>query len=187
MTFFSVDIEADGPAPGLYSMLSIGLVAVRPDLDDRFYCELKPISDDFVPSALEVSGLDRRRLAEEGAEPAQAMARLRRFLADASRGRPVFISDNPGFDFAFVNYYLHAFGPDRSAGGDEAEADPNPFGHSSRRIGDLWAGLVGDASRSSDWKELRRTGHTHNALDDAVGNAEALLAFQPRGLNIDFL
>ncbi len=178
MTFYSVDIEADGPAPGPYSMLSAGLVAVRTGLADRFYTELKPISGNYVPDALAVSGLDREQLVETGEDPEAAMTRLRDFVRETTVGRPTFISDNPGFDFSFVNYYLHVF----NAGGDD---EANPFGHSSRRIGDLWAGLSGDASKSSDWKSMRETSHTHNALDDAVGNAEALLAISSRGLVID--
>lgn len=175
MTWYSVDIEADGPTPGLYSMLSIGVVAVRPELADRFYCELRPISDRWSPEAIEICGLDREQLAEHGQEPAAAMADLRRFLDDTTEGPPVFVSDNPGFDFGFVNYYFHAF--------DQAG---NPFGFSSRRIGDLWAGMTGSASTSSDWKSFVVTEHTHNALDDAVGNAEALLEIQRRGLTVDF-
>ncbi len=178
MTFFSVDIEADGPAPGPYSMLSAGFVAVRAGLTDRFYCELKPISPNSVPDALAVSGLDRDGLVGDGEDPDAAMTRLRDFVRETTVGRPTFISDNPGFDFSFVNYYLHVF----NAAGVE---DPNPFGHSSRRIGDLWAGLAGDASKGSDWKSMRQTSHTHNALDDAVGNAEALLEIAAQGLVID--
>lgn len=177
MTYYSVDIEADGPVPGPYSMLSIGVVAVRPGLGERFYRELKPISDRWVPEALEVCGLDRDRLGADGATPTEAMADLRRFLAESSQGRPIFVSDNPGFDFAFVNHYFHVFV-------EPGEEPANPFGHSSRRIGDLWAGMTGDASASSAWKSLRATEHTHNALDDAVGNAEALLRFKERGLRI---
>lgn len=174
MTFYSVDIEADGPAPGLFSMLSIGVVAVRPGLGDRLYRELRPISDQWRPEALEICQLDRTRLLNEGTDPAAAMAELRNFVTRTSVGDPVFISDNPGFDFGFVNYYFHAFDP---AG--------NPFGYSSRRIGDLWAGITGDAAAASAWKPFAETAHTHNALDDAVGNAEALLEIQRRGLEID--
>lgn len=173
MTLYSVDIEADGPAPGLYSMLSIGVVAVRSGLEDRFYRELRPISDRWVAEALAICGLDRDLLSREGADPAAAMADLRDFLANTSTGQPVFISDNPGFDFGFVNYYCHAFDP-----------RGNPFGFSARRIGDLWAGLSRDASKGSEWKAFAETEHTHNALDDAVGNAEALLEIQRRGLTI---
>ena len=34
------------------------------------------------------------------------------------------------------------------------------------------------------WKWMRKTTHTHNPVDDAKGNAEALLEMQKRGLNI---
>jgi hypothetical protein len=34
------------------------------------------------------------------------------------------------------------------------------------------------------WKHLRRTTHTHHPVDDAKGNAEALLAMKEMGLKI---
>jgi hypothetical protein len=50
-------------------------------------------------------------------------------------GRPVFVSDNPAFDFQWINHgFWHAL-------------RGNPFGHSGRRIGDYYAGLVGDFRR----------------------------------------
>src|SRR5438046_2038913 len=53
--YVAVDIEADGPLPGLYSMLSLGMAAVGfPEL--RFYTEMRPISDQFQPEAVAVSG-----------------------------------------------------------------------------------------------------------------------------------
>ncbi len=72
--YISVDIEADGPIPGEYSMLSLGAYAVNGPLASTigdsdgqlgrtFYVELQPISSGFVPEALTVSGLDRERLA----------------------------------------------------------------------------------------------------------------------------
>jgi hypothetical protein len=77
--YISADIESDGPIPGEFSMLSFGL-AVAGSFDgasfspepDRatFYRELQPISERFDPDALRVSGLDRNRLATEGAPPA---------------------------------------------------------------------------------------------------------------------
>lgn len=179
MSYYSVDVEADGPTPGPYSMLSVGIVVVRDGLQDRFYQELRPISDRAVPEALEVSGLDREWLLVEGTDPSKAMRSLREFVDATSVGPAIFISDNPGFDFSFVNHYLHVFN-------QEAATTANPFGHSSRRIGDLWAGMQRDAGMASEWKRLRVTDHTHNALDDAVGNAEALLQFRSEGLAIDF-
>ena len=64
----------------------------------------------------------------------------------------------------------------------------NPFGFSARRIGDLYCGLVKHAGKNSEWKhKYRKTKHTHNPVDDAMGNAEALLAFRDElGLKIKF-
>ena len=45
MTYIRVDIEADGPIHGDYSMVSFGAVIVEPELNKTFYSELKPISD----------------------------------------------------------------------------------------------------------------------------------------------
>src|SRR5436190_2161731 len=103
--YISVDIEADGPIPGEYSMLSLGAYAVDGPLEPSagegseppagtFYVELQPISSRFVPEALAVAGLDRERLAREGAPPVQAMADFSAWVgALAGRGRqPVFVS-----------------------------------------------------------------------------------------------
>lgn len=88
--YISVDIEADGPIPGPYSMISFGAaVAGRQDgashtaadpEQNTFYRELRPISEASVPEALAVSGLDRDRLLREGVEPAVAMAEFRAWV-----------------------------------------------------------------------------------------------------------
>jgi len=180
LSLYAVDIEADGPAPGLYSMLSIGIVAVRPGLDQTFYAELAPVSDRWIPEAMEVNDLDRERLKVEGLNGYQAMAQLRSFVADTSNGKAVFVSDNPGFDYGFVNYYCWAFPPPAPA------SEANPFGHSARRIGDIWSGLQGDMFNSGGWRDPCRTAHTHNALDDAKGFAEALLELPANGWKASF-
>jgi hypothetical protein len=51
----------------------------------------------------------------------------------------------------------------------------NPFGHSGRRIGDFYAGPVGDFHNTQKWKRLRRTKPDHHPVNDALGNAEALI------------
>ena len=52
MSWIMVDIEADGPIPGDYSMVSFGAVVVEPGLERTFYGELRPISEKFVPEVL---------------------------------------------------------------------------------------------------------------------------------------
>ena len=164
MSLFVVDVEADGPCPGLYSMVSFAVVRVQPEpLDCVFYGETAPISERFIQGALDSCRTTREQhLGFE--RPESVMPRLVHWLQEHSQGRPVMVSDNPAFDFQFICYYLHAFAGD------------NPFGHSARRIGDLYAGLVRDFRASSRWKSLRKTKHTHHPVDDAKGNVEALLA-----------
>ena len=41
-----------------------------------------------------------------------------------------------------------------------------------------------DAHKATEWKKYRVTLHTHNPVDDARGNAEALRRFKELGLKI---
>jgi len=160
MSYVMVDVEADGPAPGLYSMVSLGAVRVTPALDQTFYGQLRPISERWVPEALAISGISRAT-HEAFDDPRAVMIRFADWLAAHGGRRPIFISDNNGFDWSFVNYYFHCF------------LGKNPFGHSSQNLGSLYKGVVKDTF--ANFKHLRVTKHTHHPVDDARGNAEALL------------
>ena len=59
LEIFTDHIEADGPIPGDYSMICFGAIVVEPSLDRTFYGRLKPISDQWIPEALQVSGFTR--------------------------------------------------------------------------------------------------------------------------------
>ena len=61
MSYVMVDIEADGPIPGDYSMICFGAVIVEPSLSRTFYGQLRPISEQWQPEALAVSGFTRER------------------------------------------------------------------------------------------------------------------------------
>jgi len=54
--YISVDVEASGPIPGEYSLLSIGACLVGQP-DQSFYVELKPLNDNFFEKAMDVTGL----------------------------------------------------------------------------------------------------------------------------------
>ena len=170
MPYFMVDVEADGPIPGDYSMISFAAVVVEPSLDRTFYGRLKPISERYIPEALAVSGHSREEtLTFE--DPAVVMVQFRNWVAEHAKGRALFVSDNNGFDWQFVNWYLHHF------------VGANPFGHSSTNLGSLYKGIERDMF--VNFKHLRRTKHTHHPVDDAKGNAEALLALKEKyGLKI---
>lgn len=165
MAKFIVDVEADGPAPGLFSMVSFGVVELtRAGPGQSFYGQVAPITDKFVPEALAVSGHTRQE-HESFEKPEIVMPRFVKWLQSVNgKGRAQFISDNPAFDWQFANYYLWAF------------VGSNPFGHSARRIGDFYAGMQRDFDGKQDWRRLRKTAHTHHPVDDAKGNAEALAA-----------
>ena len=171
MSYVIVDVESDGPIPAEFSMVCFGAVVFDDQLDKTFYGQTHPISDRFVPEALAVSGFTRdQHVAFD--DPKAVMEKYGNWLAEHTKGRPVFVSDNVAFDWQFINYYFHRF-----LGG-------NPFGFSGRRIGDLYAGMVKDASKATEWKKYRITAHTHNPVDDAKGNAEALKKFRELGLKI---
>lgn len=85
---------------------------------------------------------------------------FRDWLAEQGE-RPIFISDNPAYDWQWINFYFHKY------------FGANPFGFSARRIGDFYAGLTGNFANHSNWKRLRVTPHDHNPVHDAQGNAEA--------------
>ncbi len=59
MPYVMIDVESDGPIPGDYSMVCFGAVIVEPGLNRTFYRRLKPISDQFIPEALAISGFSR--------------------------------------------------------------------------------------------------------------------------------
>jgi hypothetical protein len=172
MPWIVVDVEADGPCPGLYSMVSFGAVVVEPALDRKFKGLTSPVSQIWKADALAVSGVTRD-VHETYPHPQTTMNAFMEWLKEIEKsGRPTFVSDNPAFDWQFINFYLHKF------------VGNNPFGFSARRIGDLYSGWKGDARMASDWKKFRKTAHTHDPVDDATGNAEALLFMQAQGLKL---
>lgn len=172
MSYIMVDVETDGPIPGKYSMISFGAAIVQPELSNTFYGQLKPISENWIPEALKISGCSRKEtLTYE--KPEIVMRNFSQWISETSTGKPIFISDNNGFDWQFINWYFHTF------------TGSNPFGYSSVNLGSLYRGLMKDMEAS--FKHLRKTKHTHNPLDDAIGNAEALLALKEKfGVKIQF-
>ncbi len=170
MPYVMVDVEADGPIPGDYSMVCFWAVIVEPELKRTFYGRLFPISDRYIPDALAVSGFSRETTLTFD-DPKTVMQSFSDWLHVECQGRIMFVSDNNGFDWQFINWYFHHF------------IGSNPFGFSSTNLGSLYKGLAKDTF--VNFKHLRRTKHTHHPVDDAMGNAEALLAMKEKmGLKI---
>lgn len=164
--FLSVDIETSGPIPGEYSMLTIGACSIY-DPKQTFSCQLKPISPNADPKALEVTGLSLERLSAEGLPPEVAMEEFKNWVTKISgdTGRPVFVGFNAPFDWSFVNYYFHHY------------LRTNPFGFSALDIKALYMGVTG-----SSWDDTRssqiaarlhpKSKGDHQALHDAQYQAE---------------
>jgi hypothetical protein len=162
--YIATDVEADGPIPGPYSMISLGMAVVgRPE--HAFYTELKPISDDYIPRALAVSGLDRERLKREAPSAKEAMEQAAAWINSLRKiGRPVFLAAPAVWDGMFVHWYFLRF------------LGHSPFSQTGSGI-DLrsyWMGM-----RGCEWSEthkgtikyemeLNGLPHTHHAGEDAA-------------------
>ena len=176
--YFSADVETDGPIPGPFSMLSFALVFAgrfdgevfsRPTTyEERYYAELKPISPDFDPEALEVNGLDRDALLVRGRDPESAMTEAAAWVRQVAGGaRPVLVAYPLSFDWTWLYWYFVSF-----------SADGSPFNHSS--CFDIKTAFavkgripVASAGRSGLYPRLQADRkHTHHALDDAIEQAE---------------
>jgi hypothetical protein len=176
--YFSADVETDGTIPGPYSLLSFALVyAGRFDgktfrqpshYDQWFYRELKPISPNFQAEALKVNGLDRDRLMRDGVTPEAAMTDAAAWVTELAKGgRPVLVAFPVSFDWTWLYWYFIRYSRDGS-----------PFSHSScfdiKTAYAVKAHLpIARSSRRSIDSLLRsQRPHTHNALDDAIEQAE---------------
>lgn len=174
--YISTDVEADGPIPGDYSMLSLG-ASVLGNPENTFYRELKPVFGEGDPETvtwLKKQGLDREKLKTTGIDPKTAMEEFTTWLkfVSGSSNRPVFVAFNATYDWMFVYWYLVHF------------TNSKPFGISGLDIKAYYMGAMG----KTQWTETSKRNldprfipdpnelpHTHNALDDAREQAEIFL------------
>lgn len=154
--FVVVDVESNGPIVGQDEMTSFGAVIVETGLTNRFYARLECKRAGYMESVDTNAPIETRM---------EAMTRFNNWLNTFTKEKNslVFVSDNPCFDWQYINYYfLTTIGT-------------NPFGFSGRRIGDIWSGYVNNINDQSEWRKMVKTTHDHNPTNDAVGHAEALL------------
>jgi hypothetical protein len=168
LVYISVDTETSGPIPGDYSLLSIGACLVAQPAT-QFYVTLRPLPGAKVlPQAMAVNGLSIPELEQTGLSPFVAMLNFDNWVdtvAPPETAKPVFVGFNATFDWLFVHWYFwHFYGHD-------------PFGISGMDIKAFAAGLHREGWESTYKRDLRTRyptalPHTHNAVDDAVEQAD---------------
>ncbi len=179
-TYFCIDIECNGPVPGLYDMVSLGAVAIVPDgegklaLGPELYLELRPVAPRFNADAAAIHGLDQARLAAEGLSRAEFCSQLDAWVRATSREdtEAVFVGHNAPFDWSFVSYTFHEQGM------------ANPFGYKALCTKSLSTGTLNLHWLDSNKDVLaQRLGlpdedrsQKHRADYDARYQAELLLA-----------
>jgi len=165
--YVSTDIEADGPIPGVHSMLSLASAAYRPD---KTLLATFTVNLDTLPGAV----ADPRttlwwrdfpeawaRCRENTRAPDQAM---REYLVwvQGLPGRPVFLGFPASWDFMWVYWYLVRFTGERPF--RENALDVRSYAMGMRK------GQFAETSRTYLPKRWFDAGlpHTHVALDDAI-------------------
>jgi len=183
--YVSFDIEASGPTPGKYSMLSLGACIVG-DTSVQFYRELKPISENLIVPAMLVSvkGLrcldDLRHqeefnpksrnfnphkvleiLCEKGEDPIKVMKDYAKWVKKVTKGfNPIEAAAPIKFDGMFTTWYF-----------DNFYDGENPFGYSGEDINSMYRGVTGNINARIAQLGLRGEDLPHNALKDAIVQA----------------
>ncbi len=164
--YVSTDVEADGPIPGPYSMLSFASAAFLADkrLVETFSANLEQLPEASAhpetmrwwkkhPQAWEACRQDLQ-------SPQAAMKNYVGWLKSLP-GRPVFVGYPATYDFMFVYWYLVRF------------AGESPFAHRgldirSYAMAVLKAGFFESGKEKMPERWLEEAALSHRALDDAI-------------------
>jgi len=166
--YIVIDIEASGPSPDQYAMLSLGAATITKPVE-TFYKEFQPDSDLFKEDSLKISGLSMQELAKNGSAPAQGFQQFSNWIEEVTpQGKhPIFTAFNAPFDWMFVNTYFHRY------------LGYNPFGHKALDIKALFMGFhrvpfLGTSHNQICEHYGLQSSLSHHALEDAVQEAQIL-------------
>lgn len=176
--YFSVDIETNGLAPGIHSMISIGVAAIDMETGDivgTFKRNLQPIPElQICPDTMEWwKGFpDAYQRATENSEmPLVAVHDLYSWVKGFGIEHPVAAAWKPMFDLGFLRYYevryLGGIIFGRSGSGLDiktvaALALEQSYGETQVAKVPKWM------------KEPYSSAHTHDSLQDAIEQAHIL-------------
>ena len=169
--YISTDIEADGPIPGEYSMLSFGSVALDSlgNSLGKFYKKIKPLQNAKQhPKTMEFWKKNQEAYKEATAnqeDPEKAMPEYLRWLRDIKvryNKELVFVGYPATFDFMFIYWYLIKF------------TGESPFSFSALDIKSYASAVIKKDFKQTNKKSMpkhwfpKEIKHNHTALDDAL-------------------
>ena len=174
--YLSVDVEADGPIPGAYSMISFGAVAFLADgtVLGEFEDNLSPLPDAEVnPDTMTWWAKHPEAWAYCIKDPHPAVDAMRAFDTFLRRipGTPTLVV-YPTYDFMFVYWYYVRF-----------VGFPAPFSFAALDLKTLAAEKLNKQFRSvgkrgmpREWRDAVTVPHDHTPLNDAKGQMQLALA-----------
>lgn len=186
--FISIDVETDGAAPGVNSMLALGAAAFSQDGSEvaTWYSTLYPLDsarpDDETMQWWASQPEARAEVQRDRRTPAKAMPAFVEWcerLYQEHRVKLIAVAWPAAFDFAFVNYYCHRF------------TGRNPLGFACLDIRSYANGLAGYADYyglpekrvRSMAGEIDKTGlREHVAVDDAIEQGRLFMALRKSAL-----
>lgn len=171
-TYLSLDIESDGPCPGLNSMLSLGAAAfVDGKCSSTFSVNLDQLAEGTSDPATMAWWATKpeawRECRAKTVHPHEAMRRFYAWIKGLP-GRPIAVAYPVGFDFTFVKWYCHRF------------LGECPLGFQAIDIRSYAMGLLGASYAETQKAKLPKSllpesRHTHVAVDDAIEQGEMFM------------
>lgn len=170
--YIIVDIETDGPVPGIYSMLSIGAIASTSDREiGSFYRKLLPVKgakrDHSTMGWWAINPEAWMEVNAEAQAPEKVIKDFCAWIKDMGLS-PVFVASPLAFDYSFVSWYLERFAHEQLFSdytGVQRTLD----------LASFTAGKIGiplNRARRSQLPASLKKGmppHSHKAIDDARG------------------
>jgi len=183
-TYFSIDVESDGPIPGHNSMLSIGAVAFTDhpgSIISSFEMNLMPLAgaapNDDTMAWWETQPDAWEHIMENRVTAGFAMTKFSRWIRDTTGDTiPVAVCAPSGYDFTFVYWYLTAF------------MRESPFRFSAIDVRSYFAGARGapySMTSKRYWPKRYFKGtpkHDHTPRADALGQGMAFMRMRANAL-----
>ena len=185
--YFSCDIEADGPIPAEYSMLSLGAAAFSEDgkMLDTFSINLKTLDgakqhpDTMAWWKTQWAAYEESR--KNQVDPKAAMFQFSNWIkktCEKYEGKPVLVGYPAGFDFTFIYWYLVKF------------TGESVVGFSCLDMKSFVMPVLGVSFRNAVKRVMPKSWfaggkkHTHIAIDDAIEQGELFMGMLKASKNL---